>query len=93
MRRKAERESRNAEALRSLRDVEKVPFPSLAVIGGKGLAPNWSLLVSRVPTKDEDDWFAFERVFSEKMANSIFKRTNHGRIDRPGVTCDPVETP
>src|SRR5438046_472209 len=82
-----------AAALRSLGDVEEVPFPGLTVVGGKGLAPNWPGLVSRVPPKHEDDRFAFEGVFAEEMSDSVFKRPHHRRVNRPGVTGDPIETP
>ena len=53
--------------------IKKVPLPSLPIIGGKGLAPDWPLLVPCVPAKHYDDRFSVERVFAKEMTDAIFK--------------------
>src|SRR5215471_3673501 len=54
-------------------DIKKIPLPCFAVVRRKGLAPDWTLLVPRVPAKHHDDRFPVECVFAKEMSDAVFK--------------------
>src|SRR4029453_19381093 len=80
-------------ASRSFRNVKEVPFPGFAPVHRKRLAPDWAVLVPRVPPEDDDDWLPLEGVFAKEMSDTILKRTHHRRVDHTGIARDPVQTP
>ena len=59
--------------LRSLRDIKEIPFPGLTIVGRESLTPNGTLLVPRIPTKDDNDRLTLEGIFAKEMADAIFK--------------------
>lgn len=77
----------------SLRYVKKVPFPRLALVWRKSLAPNRTIFVPCIPTKHHNNRFSLEGVFAKEMSDTIFKRADHGRIEDAGITRHPIQTP
>src|SRR5690349_510077 len=77
----------------SLRHIDRVPLPGLALICGESLTPNRQARIAHVPAKNHDDRPAAVRVSGKEMANLALKRAHHRRVKRSGVAVCPVDAP